>query len=69
VRIGDIIRFTPDDYPAQRTDTRDIGTILKFDTYSSQVGTSFTKEPILHMLWSDGTTGWILKSRVRKLND
>jgi len=78
--IGDIIRFTPEEVltaslpysSAVRTthqpDTRAIGTILKLDTYSSQVGSSFRKEPIIEVLWSDGTVGWILKSRVSKLN-
>jgi len=78
MKIGDLIRFTPEAYdfyqgrPSSPTlpdeDTREVGTILKFDTYSSQVGSSFRKEPIIEVLWSDGTVGWILKSRVSKLN-
>jgi len=81
VRIGDIIRFTPEEVltaslpysSAVRTthqpDTRVVGTILKFDTYSSpEWERPFRKEPIIEVLWSDGTVGWILKSRVSKLN-
>jgi len=69
MRIGDIIRFTPQDLKnLDINDSREIGTILKFDTYSSHVGSSFTKEPIAEVLWSNGTKGWILKSRIRRLN-
>jgi hypothetical protein len=69
MRIGDLIRFAPEDLKNRDiNDSRDVGTILKFDTYSSQVGSSFTKEPIIEVLWSNGTVGWILKSRVCKLN-
>jgi len=77
MRIGDLIRFTPEEVltaslpyslRGPQEDTRVVGTILKLDTYSSQVGSSFRKEPIIEVLWSDGTVGWILESRVRKLN-
>ncbi len=76
MKIGDLIRFTPEDCLTASLpyslcadeDTRAVGTILKFDTYSSQVGSSFRKEPIIEVLWSDGTVGWILESRVSKLN-
>ena len=70
--IGDLVQIVTDDCDAG--DARSCGTVLKFDTYSSNELAEVVShqgrrshECIVEVLWNTGSIGWILKSRIGRV--
>jgi hypothetical protein len=64
MKVGDLIKFTPEEDTLTIGDMKDrrrVGTILKIDTYRGKIN---LPEPILEVFWSTGALGWILQRRV-----
>lgn len=56
--IGDLVRIND-----EAKDSRGKGVILKFDTYNPRTFEG-SPEPIVEVLWSNNTIGWILQKRL-----
>ncbi len=61
MKTGDIVKFDPID----KEDTRNVGTVIRLDTYIGAMGL----ESIIEVLWSTGQLGWILESRVKVISE
>ena len=65
MEIGDLV--IADDSVA---DERTCGTILRFDWYNSPYGFGHPQgEELVEILWNTGQPGWILKSRVKPIDE
>ena len=61
MKTGDIVKFVPID----KEDTRNVGTVIRFDTYVGAMGL----ESLIEVFWSTGQLGWILESRVKVISE
>ena len=64
MKVGDLVTIID----SERDDMRSTGTVLKFDVHAGNVWGARSLEPIIEVLWSTVTIGWILKSRVEVTN-
>jgi hypothetical protein len=61
MKVGDIVKFEPLD----KEDTRNVGTVIRFDTYVGAMG----MDSIIEVFWSTGQLGWILENRVKVISE
>jgi hypothetical protein len=64
MKIGDLVRINDLNEPDPR---RSIGTIIKYDVYDRQF--DGMSEQIVEVLWNAGHLGWILSSRLSKVEN
>ena len=69
MKVGDLIKFEPDEgalFSDDMEDHRQIGTVLNFDIYR---GSKTYGEPIIEVLWNTGNVEWILKRYVEAVDE
>jgi|18_taG_2_1085343.scaffolds.fasta_scaffold02190_16 hypothetical protein len=64
---GDLIKFDCSD--RRPGDERILGIAIGFDNYYSGGDRCNPAEPLVEVLWNTGETGWILKKRVKVMNE
>ena len=64
MELGDLVRINDLNEPDPR---RSIGTIVKYDVYDRQF--DGMSEKIVEVLWNGGHLGWILSSRLSKVEN
>ena len=64
MKIGELVKINDLNEPDQK---RMIGTIVKYDIYDRQF--DGMSEKIAEVLWNGGHLGWILSSRLSKVED
>ena len=67
MEIGDLVEIFTDDQPEH--DDRKIGTVVGLDFWVPDDPPRSMSETIVLCLWDTGRQGWILKSRVRVINE
>ena len=70
IKIGALVKIID----VNADDSRRFGTIIKFDRYFGNPGYHPQKhnlhgEDIVEVLWSNGELGWILKQRLKAINE
>jgi len=65
VKVGDLVKFEPED----SGDGRQMGIILGFDVYHSHETLRPLRQPeaIVKVLWNTTKIGWVLKGRVEAI--
>ena len=64
MKIGDLVKINDlNEADPKRT----LGTVIKYDVYDRQFGG--ISEQIVEVLWNDGHLGWILSSRLCKVEN
>ena len=67
MKSGDLVKFDcADSYPG---DERNLGIAMRFDNYYSGGDRRNPAEPLVEVLWNTGEAGWILKKRVKVMNE
>ena len=68
VKVGDLIRIT--DWKGAKPDSRSIGTVIQISSYKpSQKPKYEMTQSLSEILWQDGRLGWILTSRLARVED
>ena len=77
MKIGDLIKFEPDENALVINDMEDhrhVGTVIGFDVYrgneKAMSDTHSRNTPaVIEVLWNTGHTGWILQNRVEVISE